>query len=117
MCIYILFLFSSEDIPKILSKVPEYLHKNLLTISSIEYTKHCYFFIYISLSSCGDGEKNSRDFPVKLTPLILATILLPVGLTSSHDASMFVTSDLPIASNLPFSLFHCIHCYHLSPDL
>lgn len=120
MCIYMLFPLNSKDMPKTLSRIPECLHKNPFMISSIEYTKH-YFSFYVcyqnpekSLSSYGDRKQNSRNFPLKLSSLTLATILLPVVLTSSQDASIFVIPDLPLCSSLPFSLSHCICCCQLS---
>jgi len=93
-----------------------------LTISTREYTKHCYCCFYVCyqnpekpLNSYGERKQNSGDFPLKFAPLILATILLPVALTSSHDAS--ITADLPLASSFPYSLSHCIHWCQLCSDL
>lgn len=37
MCICMLFLWNSKDIPQVLSRTSEYLHKNLLMISGKEY--------------------------------------------------------------------------------
>lgn len=124
MCMYMLFPWNSKAIPKVLSRTSEYLHKNLLMISSKEYKNHFYSSFYICyqnpgkyLNTFGDRKKISRDSPLKLSLLIFVTFILQVALTSSYHASVFVTPDLSLASNLPYSLCHCICCCQISSDL